>query len=48
MHGGAGGLGGGGGAAWTHKDWGTSAHSNDRNHTAFGGHGGNGCVCVYW
>ncbi len=48
MHGGAGGIGGGGGAAWTHKDWGTSAHSNDRNHTAFGGHGGNGCVCVYW
>jgi len=46
--GGNGGIGGGGGAAWTHKDWGNNAYSNDRNHTAFGGHGGNGCVCVYW
>ena len=46
--GGNGGIGGGGGAAWTHKDYSSSSYSSDNNYTAFGGHGGNGCVCVYW
>ena len=48
MHGGQGGIGGGGGAAWTHKSWTTTSYSNDTNRSAYGGHGGNGCVCVYW
>ena len=47
-HGGQGGIGGGGGAAWCHKSYSGNPNGTDNNRVAFGGHGGNGCVCIYW